>query len=84
MRGPLDALSWVLPGPLLEGPKHAVEVVADRGHGWVVGAKGRLPDRQRPLQLRPGALQVPKTLEHTAEVAACGGHVRVLGAKAGA
>jgi hypothetical protein len=36
---------------LLEGLQHAAEIAADRGHGRVVGAEGRLADRQRPLLL---------------------------------
>ena len=48
----LEAGSWVSSGRhLLEGPKHGVEVVAPGGHGRVVGAKGRLPDFKRPLNL---------------------------------
>jgi hypothetical protein len=55
----LEASSWILVGRLLlEGPKHAAEVAADRSHSRVVGAKGRLADRHRLLNLHPGAFQV--------------------------
>jgi hypothetical protein len=48
----LEASSWVLSGRLLlDGSDHACELVAQGGHGRVVGAKGRLADRQRPLIL---------------------------------
>jgi hypothetical protein len=47
----------------------------------VVGAKGRLPDRKRPLILHLGAGQVPMSLQHAAEVVAPDGHLRVVGAK---
>jgi hypothetical protein len=77
----LDAASWVLSGRLLlEGLQYAAEVAAVDGHGWVVGAEGRLAVRQRPLKLHPGALQVPKGLQHAPEVAAPDGHGRVVGA----
>jgi hypothetical protein len=49
--------------------------------GWS-GAEGRLAARQRPLKLHPGALQVPKGLQHVAEVAAPDGHGRVVGGQA--
>ena len=48
----LDVRSSVLSGRLLlEDLQHAAEVVAVGGHGRVVGARRRLPDRKRPLIL---------------------------------
>jgi hypothetical protein len=46
----------------------ASQVDAVDGHGGVVGAKRRLPTRQRPLKLHPGTIKVPKILQHQAEV----------------
>jgi Na+/H+ antiporter NhaA len=46
----------------------------------VVGAKGRLADLKRLLQLRPGTFQVPKVRQHVAEVVVPDGHVGVVGA----
>ena len=84
----LDASSWVSSGRLLlEGPKHGVEVVADRGHVQVVGAKGRLPDLKRPLILFSCTFQTrqavgmdapePTARHHsdTARTAVQGGHL---------
>jgi hypothetical protein len=37
------------------------------GRVGVVGAKGRLADRQRPLILHPSASQIPKLLQRAAK-----------------
>jgi hypothetical protein len=58
----LDARFWVLSRRLLpEDPKHTREVAAIGGHVGMVGAKGRLANRQPPPQLGPtSAFQIPK------------------------
>jgi hypothetical protein len=57
----LDVRFWVLSRRLRpEDPKHTGEVAAIGGHVGMVGAKGRLANRQRPPQLGPSAFQIPK------------------------
>ncbi len=46
------------------------QVVAVDGYVRVVGAKRRLPDLKRPLQLRSGTGQIPKRPQHPAKVIA--------------
>jgi hypothetical protein len=65
---PLDSRGWAVRSRLLEGLEHAVQVAADCGHAWVVGAKGRLADLKRPLQLGPSAFQVANVPQQGAEV----------------
>jgi hypothetical protein len=60
----LDSRGWTFRRRFLEGLEHVAEVAAKGRHVGVLGAKGRLADRQRPLVLRPGALQVPKPAKH--------------------
>ena len=60
---------------------HRSQAAAVAHYVGVVGAEGRLTDLKCPLQLRPGALQIPKTPQHHAEVGAADGHGRVVGAK---
>jgi hypothetical protein len=65
----LESRRWPLGSRLLEDLKHAREVAAVGGYGRVVGAKGRFANRQRPLQLHPSTLQVPKLPQHAAKIA---------------
>src|SRR6266508_1590455 len=76
----LDSRGWTLSRlTKLRGDRS--QAAAVDGHVRVVGAEGRLADLKRPLQLRPGAGQVPKVLQHPAEIATVAGHARVVGAK---
>jgi deazaflavin-dependent oxidoreductase (nitroreductase family) len=55
--------------------------VSGRWPRRVVGAKGRLPDRHRPLILHPGTGQLPKLAQHPTQGVAAPGHLHSLRAQ---
>ena len=57
--------------------EHEAEPSADPGHVGVVGAKGRLADRQRPLVLRPGTGQVAKPAKRRPKAVTAPGDLRI-------